>query len=148
MTDAERIIRKAKLAYQTENTTGSDDKDVFGADVFCVSGAEVDSAKKRLALSYVSLKVSAQRYISRELGSMLSGSWISCLLFRCCVMSVLDAFFAIALPSSAGDEGSELVPLPTTARQELSMLALLAPLIACRLPTCAAPTLLRPSLPR
>ena len=105
--DSEVIIRRAKTVYAEADIMGSDDKDVFAANVFCVSGAELDSSsesvsdglvlvgsptKKRLALSLVSLKVAACRAVSQELGSI----WVSCPLYRRCAMARLNKLFGVA----------------------------------------------------
>ena len=100
------IVRAAKRAYAIEELKGSDDKDVFSSRVFTAIGAQVDSspeavasglttvalpAEKKLALSIVSLRAP----ISEDLAASLSGSWVSCLLYRRCMMSVLSSFFGL-----------------------------------------------------
>ena len=86
--DSARLIARAKDAYLREGIRGSDDKDVFGADVFTIAGAECDSSPaavkegnvsvgaplhKRLTLAAVTLQATASRHISLELSSMLAG---------------------------------------------------------------------------
>ena len=78
--------------------------------MFKVAGAEVDSscetvkdgatlvgfpAVKQLALSAASLCAASLPVISEELVSMLCGSWVSCLMYRRCLMSCLDKLFAL-----------------------------------------------------
>ena len=53
---SEDLIRKAKAAYQREGLPGSDDKDIFGAPVFCVSRAEVDSSAQTVKDGFVSVQ--------------------------------------------------------------------------------------------
>ncbi|CAE7286481.1 unnamed protein product [Symbiodinium natans] len=141
--EGEKLLRQAKLEYGKAGIAGSDAKDIFGQTVFTVAGAQVDSspasvadgltsvgcpATKRLALALVSLKVAAGRAITEELCGMLTGSWISCLLYRRCLMSVLDSIFGISLRLPASS-GSSLVPLKPRQRQELVLLSALAPLM-------------------
>ncbi|CAE7220919.1 unnamed protein product [Symbiodinium natans] len=55
--EGEKLLRQAKLEYGKAGIAGSDAKDIFGQTVFTVAGAQ-------------------------ELCGMLTGSWISCLLYR------------------------------------------------------------------
>ena len=43
-------------------------------------------ASRRFALSFASLQVAAERYISEELASALAGCWVTALLYRRCLM--------------------------------------------------------------
>ena len=138
-------MRRAKRGYDREGIRGSDDKDVFGAEVFTVAGAECDSspsgvregllsvavpAKKRLALSLVSLRAASLRWISEELASQLSGGWVSALMFRRCAMALANEVFSLGVSGFTGDFGSRLVPLRPAVRQELVLLAVFAPVLA------------------
>ena len=140
--DSARLIARAKDAYLREGIRGSDDKDVFGADVFTIVGAECDSSPaavkegnvsvgaplhKRLTLAAVTLQATASRHISLELSSMLAGGWVSVLMFRRCAMAVAGKLFELGVDSAPGEGGSALVRFPPGARQEL---VLLSPLLA------------------
>ena len=143
--DSARVVDTAKVAYGRAGIKGSDDKDVFGASLFCIAGAECDSGRaavkeglvtigsplsKRLALSLVSLLTASHRWVSEELSSMLAGGWISVLMFRRCAMAVAGSIFEQRVDQAAGDSGSALVRLSPSARQELVLLAVLAPLLS------------------
>ena len=86
-------------------------------------------ASRRLALSFASLQVATERYISEELASALCGCWVTALLFRRCLMCAIGPLFGLAKrePSTGG---SRLRHLGPRARQDLVMLAALAPLLA------------------
>ena len=140
------LIAQAKSGYADEAVLGSEDKDVISQRVFKVAGAEVISdphatrdgvalvgfpVEKRLALAAASLRAAQCAGISEELASMLSGSWVACLMYRRGLMSVLDGLFGLGRTSSAGSsEGSQIKPLPRKIASELQVLALLAP-VAC-----------------
>ena len=120
------MLLSAKQAYASEGVLGSDPKDIIGAWVLKVAGAQIDSseptvsdgaalvacpAEKRLALSAASLRAAACPLISEELASMLSGAWVSCLLYRRCLMSCLDGLFGLGrslLRALAAPSGSPL----------------------------------------
>ena len=142
---SERIVRRAKQCYDGAGVLGSDNKDVFGASVFTLAGAECDSspaavkeglvtvacpAQKRLALALVSLRAASSRVISQELASMLSGSWVSALMFRRPAMAIADKIFGLGSGVQTWESGSRLIPLVPEARQELVLLAVLSPLLA------------------
>ena len=143
--ESERIVRRAQQAYDKAGILGSPEKDTLGETVFAIAGAQIDSSpeavssgcvtvgspvEKRLALSLVSLKVASCRVVSQELAAMLAGGWVSSLLFRRCGMAVLDSLFGLGSKEQFGEKGSPLVDLPAKARQELVLLAALAPLLA------------------
>ena len=124
-TDSERVVRRAKRGYAREGIRGSDDKDIFGAEVFTVAGAECDSspssvkeglvsvaapAQKRLALSLVSLRAAASmRWISEELAAQLSGGWVAALMFRRCAMALANEIFSLGTSQFTSDAGSRLL---------------------------------------
>ncbi|CAE7213749.1 unnamed protein product, partial [Symbiodinium necroappetens] len=143
--DSARVVDLAKEAYAKAAIKGSDDKDVFGASVFCIAGPECDSSPaavkeglvtigsplpKRLALSLVSLLTATRRCVTEELASMITGGWTSALMFRRCAMAVAGSIFEQRVDRTTGDEGSPLVSLGPSSRQELVLLAVLAPLLA------------------
>lgn len=123
---------------------GLPEKDVVAEDLFKAAGAEVDSRDevvalgltlvgaplaKRLGLSLLSLRVAALEGISTNLASRLAGSWVSLLLFRRCMSSVVDEFYSIGALGSRSAE-NRVVPLKRSVASELAMLAALVPL-AC-----------------
>ena len=147
-------LHTAKKAYASEGVLGSDAKDVLGERLLKVAGAELDSssatvrdgatlaaspAAKRLALAAASLRAAVAPVISEELASMLAGSWVSCLLFRRCLMSCLDGLFGLGRLSASqakgasGAPGSPLKHLPRKVAAELQLLAVLSPVAVSNL---------------
>ena len=137
------LVDRAKEGYARETVLGSDDKDVRDQRHFKVAGAEVDSSGptvaegktlcgypvgKRLALAAASVRAAQCPALSEELVSTLCGSWVSCLLYRRCLMSALDKLFALGRTQAAPScPGSDLKPLSRTVASELQLLAVLAP---------------------
>ncbi|CAE7343693.1 unnamed protein product [Symbiodinium natans] len=141
---SEAKLRVAKAAYASEQLPGADDKDIWGKRHFKVAGAEIDSsvecvrdglttigcpAKKRLSLAALSIRAACWPLLSSELCSMLAGSWVSCLLYRRCLMSCLDGLFALGKSMPDAPAGSAAVLLPRKVAGELQLLALLAPVM-------------------
>ncbi|OLP93386.1 hypothetical protein AK812_SmicGene24713 [Symbiodinium microadriaticum] len=142
---SERMILKAWAAYERAGILGSPEKDTLSEDVFVIGGAQVDSSpasvreglvqvgtpiQKRLSLSLASLKLAGYRTTTEELTSMISGAWVSALLFRRCAMSCLGKLFGISVKEAPGPDGSKLVALPSAVRQELCIVSVLAPVLA------------------
>ena len=142
---SERMILKARAAYERAGILGSPEKDTLSEDVFVIGGAQVDSSpasvreglvqvgtpiQKRLSLSLASLKLAGYRTTTEELTSMISGAWVSALLFRRCAMSCLGKLFGISVKEAPGPDGSKLVALPSAVRQELCIVSVLAPVLA------------------
>ena len=115
---------------------------MIGSLCFKAAGAQVDStlesalmvvfcspAHKRLAVSYVSLQAACCPMNSEELASSLSRSWISVLLYRRCLMSCLNSFFSRGRQEVDSLPGSFVRAFPRKAAGELTLLAVLAPVI-------------------
>ena len=140
-TDVFKLLAKARDAYEKHCLPGSPEKDVIADDLFKAAGAEVDSRSattasglvlvgaplaKRLGLSVISLRAAALPVISSKLASRLSGSWVSTLLYRRCVSSVVKDFFSLA---ALHDETEQVFKLPRSCASELTILSCLVPLI-------------------
>ena len=111
---SEGIITRAKAEYAEQGVPGSDEKDVWGARVFAAIGAQVDSSPATVEEvgTLVSLLRAAELpWISEHLASTLAGSWVSCLLFRRCLMASLSDFFKLSKKAPSGPSGSFLRPL-------------------------------------
>lgn len=134
---------QAREAYRKHQLPGSIEKDVVAEDLFKAAGAEIDSRDevvsmgltlvgaplaKRLGLSLLTLRIAALSGISTKLASRLSGSWVSVLLFRRCLSSIVSEFFAVGAKGSQSEE-NVIVPLKRSVASELAMLASVAPLI-------------------
>ena len=143
VSQGERLLRKAKEAYRKEGVEGSDPKDVFSQRVFTVAGAQIDAspasvqagcvlvglpAPRRLALAHASLEVASNRFVSEELASVLAGCWVTALLYRRCLIAALGPLFAVG-KKTPETGGSHLQPLGPAARQDLVLLAALAPVM-------------------
>ena len=155
--EATRRVLRAKEVYKAAQVKGSDHKDVLGAQVFQAAGAQIDSSAfitrsfgnvlvsaptgKLLALSVISLRAAALRSISEDLASNLAGSWIAALMFRRCLFSVLDGFFALGKSESSGAAGSRLRRLSRKDAQELVLLASLAPVVSSNVSAEFSPTI-------
>ena len=87
-------------------------------NVFKAAGAEIVSRTEDVRRGCVC--------VGAALASRLSGNWVSALLFRRCLSSVVDDFFAIG---SAGEKVLEntILPLSRTAAEELQLLAISSP---------------------
>jgi hypothetical protein len=134
---------QARRAYEKHSFPGAIDKDVVAEDLFKAAGAEVDSHDevvslgmilvraplvKRLGLSMLSLRVATLDGISTNLAHRLAGSWISVLLFRKGLSSIVKEFFAVG-SFGAKEEKNVIVPLRRPVASELAMLASVVPLI-------------------
>lgn len=136
-------MQSAQNLYQSEGLLGSSEKDVYDADFAKVTGAELDSSestralglatlaspwKKRMSLSFLSLKLAALRYTTdRHL--CLLGGWVHSLLYRRPMMSVLAEAFHLVSAQQVDQEKPRVIPLPRKVAQELTILAVLAPLM-------------------
>ena len=140
-------LGRARQAYEVHKLPGSVEKDVVAETTFKAAGAECDSSEetlskglctlgapagKRLALSLLSLRAASLGAISTKLALRLAGSWTSCLLYRRCLSSIVDGFFALP---HLGGEGAENLVLPLSRRyaQELVLLSVAAPLMVANL---------------
>ena len=139
--DLAGIAAGTKKEKARRNVPGSVEKDVEAADVFKAAGAEIVSRpedvrrgcvcvgapiRKRLALSALTLRAARLSGTTSGLASRLSGNWVSALLFRRCLSSIVDDFFAVG---AAGEKAVEntIVPLSRAVAEELQLLAISSP---------------------
>ena len=131
-------LHLATSAYSRENVLGSPEKDVVGSQHFAVIGAEKDSSQqarsrgtvlvaaslsKRLSLASLSLRAAALPVISRGLASRLSGTWTSVLMFRRCLVSILDGIYRLGVIDGKNEE--EVLELPRKTAEELVLASVL-----------------------
>ena len=143
-TFAFKALAEARCAYEAHSLEGSIEKDVVAERTFKAAGAEINSSlenvnmglvtvasplSKRIGLSTLSLRAARLPFISSKLASRLSGNWVSTLLFRRCLSSVVSGFFALAAQGEATVQ-NELHNVSRKIAEELVALAALAPLIA------------------
>ena len=135
-------LARARFAYDRHSLPGSPEKDVVAEDLFKAAGAEVDSRDsvvagghvlvgaplaKRLGLSTLTLRATRLPIISSTLACRLSGSWVSALLYRRCLASIVQDFFALA---NDNEDAETVFALPRKSASELVMLACSIPLMA------------------
>ena len=133
------FLKTATAVYSREGVLGSPEKDVVGSQHFSVVGAEIDSSQatrsrgtvlvaaslaKRLSLVSLSLRVAALPMISRGLASRLSGTWTSVLMFRRCLVSVLDGIYKLGVVDGKRDD--EVLVLPRQTAEELVLASILS----------------------
>ena len=129
---AEKRLKVAEDIYQKAGVLGSDDKTVRGEDCFKAVGAEVTSDNralsagvvgvgahhaKRIATSFLSLKIANMPVITRGLASRLAGQWISLLMFRRCLTCTIDKLFSLG--TSSKRPANDVVTLSRAVAEEL-----------------------------
>ena len=142
--DAFLQLEIARLAYEKHNLPGSREKDVVAEPSFKAAGAQIDSsdqtlskglctigapAGRRLALSILSLRAAALGSISPRLATRLAGNWVSCLLFRRCLSSIVGSFFSLAHQVPERQAENVVQRLTRGDAQELVFLSVVAPLM-------------------
>ena len=142
-TEAFSSLSRSRVAYGHHELPGSIEKDVVAEDVFKAAGAEVISSpeaverglvtvgaplEKRFGLAAISLRVAGLKAISTGLASRLSGSWVSVLMFRRCLSSLVSDFFSMGALSEK-ELKAEIMPLSRAVAEELVCLAAMAPLM-------------------
>ena len=143
-TEAFRLLEKSRAAYKKHGLAGSPEKDVAAEQLFKAAGAEVDGRddcldrnlclvaaplSKRIGLSILSLRVARLHRVTATLAARLTGGWVSVLLYRRCLSSIVKELFALGNYQKI-EEADELRPLSRQAVQELQMLACLSPLMS------------------
>ena len=137
-------ILLARKAYADAGLEGSPLKDLVDEEKGKIIGAEVDSSsltrslglvlvaapvRKRLALSYISLELAAKDTTSDALHACLIGGWVSAAMYRRPFMSILQKAYKIQM-SEVDQERPKTVNLPRSVAEELTLLAVLCPLMA------------------
>ncbi|CAK8990023.1 unnamed protein product [Durusdinium trenchii] len=136
-------ILLARKAYADAGLEGSPLKDLVDEEKGKIIGAEVDSSsltrslglvlvaapvRKRLALSYISLELAAKDTTSDALHACLIGGWVSAAMYRRPFMSILQKAYKIQM-SEVDQERPKTVNLPRSVAEELTLLAVLCPLM-------------------
>ena len=135
---------RALSAYNSADLLGSPEKDLVAADFGKVIGAQLNSteqarccgmvlasspSEKRFALSWISLQLAQLRRTTDQLHLCLVGGWVSALLFRRPMMSILNKAFRLVGSDYVASSTPKMVSLPLAVAEELTLLAVLAPLI-------------------
>eukprot|EP00435_Cladocopium_sp_Y103_P027343 s4606_g6.t1 len=120
-------------------------KDVFGVDEGRVVGAHLNSSRKaaqlgvctcgsppekRYGLSVISLHVAQLSHTSDSLHLCLLGGWTSALVYRRVLMGILQDSYKLVKSDEVDSQRPRRVPLTRKVAEELTLLAVLAPL-AC-----------------
>ena len=141
-------LQLALKAYHDFDLAGSPHKDVFAADSAKVVGAFLNTSErasklgvstvggppeKRFGLSMVSLHVAQLSHTSTSLHLAILGGWTSLLVYRRVLMGILQDSFKLVLGSEVDPNKPVLVPLNRKVAEELTMVAVLAPLASSEL---------------
>lgn len=138
------ILQEARELYQQHDLPGSPEKDVAAERLFQAAGAEIDSREevttkgltlvaaplaKRIGLATVSLRVASLKNVAPALMARLAGGWVSALLYRRCLSSIVDEMFSLANFRDQA-EAASLEPLSPKVRSEMCLLSVLSPLMS------------------
>ena len=138
------ILQEARELYQQHDLPGSPEKDVAAERLFQAAGAEIDSREevttkgltlvaaplaKRIGLATVSLRVASLKNVTPDLMARLAGGWVSALLYRRCLSSIVDEMFSLANFRDQA-EAASLEPLSPKVRSEMCLLSVLSPMMS------------------
>ena len=141
---AVRSYHLAQQAYEAAGLQGSPDKDKCGVDEGRTIGAYLNSAhralsrgvctvgapvEKRLSLAALSLQLAQLPLTTYGLHSCVMGAWVSMMIYRHPMMSLFDAAFRLVAGDEAATRNQETLPLPRKVAQELTLAAVLSPLM-------------------
>eukprot|EP00435_Cladocopium_sp_Y103_P058885 s1903_g20.t2 len=147
-TAAVQAYSQAQKAYQTAGLLGSPEKDkcgeregkAIGAYLnaseratdrgLCTVGAPVE---KRLSLAALSLQVCQLPCTTFGLHSCIMGAWVSMMMYRRPMMSIFDHAFRLIDSADVAARNHEVLPLPRAVAQELTLAAVLSPLMVTNL---------------
>lgn len=136
---------KSQTAYEAEGLLGSPEKDIRGANIGKVIGAEVNSTQaaldrglctlgapiaKRISMSFITLAVCQLAFTTDALHLCLLGGWVSMLGFRRPLMALLRDSYHVVDQNKFNSASPRLVKLTRAVATELTLLAVLMPL-AC-----------------
>ena len=156
---AHRCLDIAAATYSAHRLLGSAEKDIKGADLAKVAGAELDSSAptrslglvtagaprdKRLSLASLTLSLASLPSTTDALHSCVLGGWVSVLLYRRPLMSIFSKAFSLYPAGLLDPANPKVIPLPRPVADELVLCAALAPLAVADL---AAPWDPRPMPP-
>lgn len=129
--------------YEDHNILGSPHKDVIAAEEGRAIGAYINGsqaalnrgvaplmapAKKRLAMSWITLQLCKLSHTSDALHLCLVGGWISILGYRRTLMSLLQDVFYVVDLQKFDRNSPKIIPMSRAVACELTLLAVLMPL--------------------
>ena len=135
------LLKRAKDVYEKEKLAGSDDKDVVGALMAKVCGAQLDSSlelvaegvvglgaplEKRLFMGVLSAASASLPYTTDAVHASLVGSWISVMMLRRPCMSIFNEVFAVIPPAQLDTSRPRMWVLSRKAAEEMLIAACLS----------------------
>eukprot|EP00435_Cladocopium_sp_Y103_P072261 s203_g39.t1 len=141
-TQSAKMLKKAQRVYSDHGLLGSPEKDVAASDDAKVIGAQINTSvrarryglatlgaplAKKLALSYVTLEICKLGFTTDSLHLCILGAWVSVLMFRRPLMSVLDFSFRLVDASRMDVRSPKVLKLPRRVIDELVLLSVLMP---------------------
>ena len=150
-----RAYQKAQLADGKNKLLGSPEKDVIAEKEGKAIGAYVNGSdratsrgvcpvsappEKKLALSFLTLHLCCLPYTTVSLHRCIVGAWVSILLFRRPMMSLLNEAFRL-VSQHENEEDSKLISLPRKVAEELVLVSTVAPIILSDIATPFSQTL-------
>ena len=146
-TKAAEKVRTANAAYEREGSLGSPEKDILARKAKAV-GATINASEesckrglvtlaapieKRIGLALITLHLCQLTHTTDSLHLYLLGGWVSAILYRRPIMSILDKSFGLVDAASTDPDCPKLVPLTRGVANELVLLAVLMPLLCADL---------------
>ena len=150
------LYHRAQGAYGSYALKGSTEKDVVGETRGKLIGAELNSSdearkkgvvslgssiQKRLALSWMTMQLAQLPMVSDALWLCCLGGWVSALAFRRPFMDVLQDSFSFVDHNDYDPLRPKLKALPRRVAGEVTLLAVLAPLMSSNLAADWHPTI-------
>ncbi len=142
------LYLNAQKAYRSQALKGSVEKDVVGETRGKLIGAELNSSEdarkrgvvplgspsqKRLALSWMTLQIAQLPAVSDTLWLCCIGGWVSALAYRRPFMTVLQESFSFVNHNDFDPLKPKLKTLPRRVASEITLLAVLSPLMMSNL---------------
>ena len=138
-----KMYESAQSCYRSTGLLGSPEKDVRAQTEGKAIGAKINGSdrardlglftvsappEKRYSLSFLTLQLVGLPYTTDVLHLCLIGAWVSMLMFRRPLMSILRHSFHLVDACSVDAANPKLVRLTRAVAEELTLLAVLAPL--------------------
>ena len=142
---AETRYHQAQIAYAEHHLLGSPQKDIVSADKGKVIGAHINSSpealalgviplsappEKKLGLSHLTFQLCQLGYTTDSLHLCLLGGWVSALGYRRALMALLQKSFSLVDITHFDRNHPKIIHLPREIANELTLLAVLVPLMS------------------
>eukprot|EP00438_Fugacium_kawagutii_P011579 Skav215976 [mRNA] locus=scaffold1856:11743:18721:+ [translate_table: standard] len=141
-------LKKAQGAYDDVGLLGSPEKDVKAESEAKVIGGYINSSdrarkvglvtlgptlQRKLALSYITLMLCNLGFTTDSLHLCIMGAWVSMMMFRRPMMSLLDASFRFVNFEDVDSSKPRVLKMSRKVKNELTMVAVLMPLLVTEL---------------